>query len=214
MKNEKDKDNRSCNWSCIIYPESVDPEWKNNIGDALIDCFVSPLHDPVCEREEDQRKPHYHVLVMFPSKKSASQVKELFDELFGKYAFNERLSKVVSARNYARYLLHLDQPSKQQWKDASEVLTWGTKTYSDVINTSQQRYDTVKRLVGYVNEYEITEYCDLVNFCLAEDMDGFRALADNCSYFLDCYIKSKRRSKYNKRYDMLKELLDKVEDGN
>lgn len=195
MKREKREDSRGINYCCIFYPESVYPDWKNRIGECLVDCFVSPLHAPTnSDREEDQRKPHYHALFMFPSKKSEDQVKEILNYCFGSYAFNYDRCKVPSARNYARYLLHLDQPDKEQFKDGYKaVLEYGTKSYKDVIESSKYRYLIIKRLIDIVNEYGFIEYGDLVDFCVSNDEEGFMALADNCSYFLDCYIKSKRR---------------------
>lgn len=191
-KEKKAKDNRSCNWSCIIYPESVNEDWQEKIGEALVDCFVSPLHVSESEKEEEQRKPHRHVLFMFPTKKAPEQVKVLLDEIFGCYAFNDKRCKVASARNYARYLLHLDQPSKQQWEDASQILQWGTKSYSEVINTANDRYETIKRILAFIRENKVYEYSDVMDWALENDEDAFRALCDNCSYVVEAYCKSLR----------------------
>lgn len=44
FQSEKDSD-RSRTWAFEVYPDSADPDWLKYLGESLIHCYVSPLHD-------------------------------------------------------------------------------------------------------------------------------------------------------------------------
>ena len=82
--------------------------------------LVSPLHDRDTNPSGEPKKPHYHVLLMFESPADyESKVAPIFAEIgaVGRETVN-------SARGYARYLCHLDNPEKAQYSP-SEVRCMG-----------------------------------------------------------------------------------------
>ena len=74
--------------------------------------LISPLHDKDTNPSGEPKKPHYHVLLMFEGVKDyETQVKPIFAEIGG-----VGREMVNSARGYARYLCHLDNPEKAQYE--------------------------------------------------------------------------------------------------
>ena len=74
---------RTRNFATIVYPESAPENWLDIIADLKIEVFISPLHDKDLNPTGEQKKPHYHVIIMFPSVKTEEQAKEVFDTFCG-----------------------------------------------------------------------------------------------------------------------------------
>ena len=47
-------------------------------------------------------------------------------------------------------------------------------------------------MLNYVNDNNITEFQDLMNYAMEEQEEWFRYLCDNCAYVVQEYIKSVR----------------------
>lgn len=74
MSEIKKKDERSTNWSFEIYPSSADVNWQILLSDTLIPSLVSPLHDQDQNEDGTLKTPHYHVQLLYETKKSALEV--------------------------------------------------------------------------------------------------------------------------------------------
>jgi hypothetical protein len=111
---------RTRNWIAIIYPESAPENWRDVINETRIEWVESPLHDKDInpEAEEDEnKKAHYHIILLYPSQKSYEQVKSLTDSL------NAPIPKpCVSVKGSIRYMVHKDNPEKYQY-DWNEIKT-------------------------------------------------------------------------------------------
>lgn len=119
------KGKRLMHWAFIVYPESSPTDWIDRLRSQGLVGFISPLHTP----DEEGRKPHHHVMLRFPSVKSASQIQDIAETVNG----SKVVEPVQDWRGYARYLLHLDQPNKQQFADASGIVSLGGADYSAVV---------------------------------------------------------------------------------
>ncbi|WP_217492410.1 Rep family protein, partial [Lysinibacillus xylanilyticus] len=75
------KDERTKTWTFVIYPESAPENWREIIGEEHTPWVESPLHDKDVNADGEVKKPHWHVLMMYNSKKSFNQIKRLTDEL-------------------------------------------------------------------------------------------------------------------------------------
>lgn len=117
------------NWAFLAYPESAADGWLEILKRQGLRGFVSPLHTP----DDQDIKPHYHVLLKFDSAKSMKQVQALSKLIDG----SKMVVPVMDFRSYARYLLHLDDTSKQQWPDASGITPLGGAVYDDEIKTPE-----------------------------------------------------------------------------
>ena len=77
MGEKKSKGNgpdRSTLWAFLIYPGDSAPEdWLQKLKTERIRMFISPLHVP----DEEEKKPHRHVMIFFDSLKSENQANEI-----------------------------------------------------------------------------------------------------------------------------------------
>ena len=99
---------RTRNFATVVYPESAPADWMERLDQHHIAALVSPLHDKDKNPSGEPKKAHYHVLLMFESPADyESKVAPIFAEIGG-----VGRETVGSARGYARYLCHLDNPEK------------------------------------------------------------------------------------------------------
>ncbi len=108
--NSRKVDTRTRNFATVVYPESAPEEWQGILAEQFIPAFISPLHDKDLNPTGEEKKAHWHVVVMFEGKKSVEQVTEIFNLIGG-----VGCDKVHSIRGYARYLCHLDNPDKAKY---------------------------------------------------------------------------------------------------
>lgn len=66
------------NFGCLVYPESAPEGWKDMVSDLHVAAFISPLHDKDMDPQNQPKKPHYHVMLMYEGKKSRQQIEEVF----------------------------------------------------------------------------------------------------------------------------------------
>lgn len=175
---------RSKNWATIVYPDSAPDNWLDILGDMKIEVFVSPLHDKDKNPTGEEKKAHYHVIIMFPSVKTDAQACEVF-QAFGGVGFE----RIASIRGYARYLCHLDNPDKHIY-DTKEVLSFGGADYFSVITLETDRYVTLADILDFCDNNDIKYYSELVRWCRNNRFEWFRALADGGSYMVKEYLKT------------------------
>lgn len=139
--------NEGRNFSFILYPDSM-PE--NAIEMLLQEQFcvaISPLH----YADDETFKPHYHVLLSFSGKQNLSTIDE---EMRKKYGCTY-VQKVKDRNKYTRYLLHLDNPEKQQFEEGITA-NYDLRSYltKDVF---------VIDIIKEVKERKILSFKDMVN---------------------------------------------------
>ena len=61
-----------------MYPESAPEDWREKLTAQFVPAFISPLHDSDLNPTGEQKKAHYHVIIMFDSVKTVEQAKEIF----------------------------------------------------------------------------------------------------------------------------------------
>lgn len=71
----KAKDNRTRNWTFVVYPESAPDNWREIIDEYRTPWIESPLHDKDVNPDGELKKPHWHVMMMFPTNKSYDQIR-------------------------------------------------------------------------------------------------------------------------------------------
>lgn len=157
------KDGRTRNWATVIYDDSA----IDLIKSMHICCFISPWHDKDINATGETKKPHRHVLMNFEGVKSESQIRDLISEFGG-----VGCEYVMSNRAYARYLCHLDNPEKAQY-NINDVLCVGGLNYIDLINSSADVYDTLKDMINYLLDNNITDMFEFIVFCRDNRDDWF-----------------------------------------
>lgn len=182
---QKRVDERARNYATVVYPDSAPADWQEILSDQHIPAFISPIHDKDINPYGEDKKAHYHVMVMYEGKKSFSQVSEVFGLIGG-----VGCEKINSIRGYARYLCHLDNPEKVQY-DISQVRALCGADYQATIGLATDKYKAIKEMIEFCKTNNIISYAVLLEYCSEERMDWFRVLCDCGTIVIKEYLKSR-----------------------
>lgn len=189
-------DDRVRNWTTEFYPDSVVDGLEDKLAELHVRAFLSPLHDKDINGNGEPKKPHWHLVLMFSSMKSESQVRDLVKPLGA-----VGLEKVRDIRVMARYLCHLDNPEKARYS-TDEVKQFGGADYIAEIGLASDKYVAIREMIAYIEANDINSYSALVSYAATERDDWFRALCDSSTMVIDKYIKSR----FWERYKMQDEI--------
>lgn len=182
------KDNtskRTRNFATVVYPESAPEDWQDILSAQFIPSFISPLHDKDINPGGEPKKPHYHVVIMFDSVKTREQAQAVFTLIGG-----VGCEVVQSIRGYSRYLCHLDNPEKAQYKQ-EDVRSLSGADYIATIGLVLDKYKAIGEMIDYCELNDIVSYSELLIYCRNERFDWFRVLCDNGTVVIKEYLKSK-----------------------
>lgn len=191
---DKKRNDRTRNWTFVIYPESAPDNWRDILDEDHIQWVESPVHDRDVTGAGEVKKAHIHVLLAYDGPKSFEQVKELTDKINCPIP-----QKCASARSLVRYMAHLDDPNKAQY-DKSLIIGHGGIDVDEMLKPrSAVRYSCIKEMIDYVIKADVVEFLDLVDYAMTNRYeDWFPLLCDNSAFILDKVIKSNR---YRSRTD-------------
>lgn len=174
-------------WALIGYPESLPENWLETLNDLHIQVLISPLHENDVNADGEVKKPHYHIVLIFESMKSLSQVKELADKLNCPAP-----QKQDSKRGVARYLCHLDNPEKAQYPP-DDVKCLGGADYRSIISMANDKYEIIGELLDWIddnpNEHKWA-FSAVLRWCRKNNEKWFRGLCDNCGWVVKEYLQS------------------------
>lgn len=185
MATEKTRDLRQRNFCTEVYPESASEDWQDKLASLCIPAFISPLHCDDKNPNGEPKKAHYHIILMFEGKKSLDQVREVISTFGG-----VGCQGINSIRGYARYLCHLDNPEKAQYKP-EDVRSFGGADYIATIGLPTDKYKAIREMKQFIEDNDIYAYCDLFDYACDERPDWFRTLCDNGTVVIKEYLKSK-----------------------
>lgn len=177
---------RTRNYATVVYPESAPEGWQDILSQQFVPAFISPLHDKDINPTGEPKKPHYHVVIMFEGVKTRDQAMEIFAKIGG-----VGCEVVQSIRGYSRYLCHLDNPEKAQYKQEDVRCLCGAD-YPGVIGLVTDKYKAIGEMIDYCKDCNIYSYSDLLEYCRMERFDWFRVLCDNGTVVMKEYLKSRR----------------------
>ena len=166
---EKYKDNRARTWTSIVYPESAPENWKEILDGYHVPWVESPLHDKDINPDGSVKKAHWHVILLFDGKKSYEQVKELTD------AINAPIpQKTANTKGLVRYLIHMDNPEKYQYKRDEIVCHSGADVDEYFALSSSSRRAVLREMTEFIKDSEIDNFADFIGFCLEKnELDWF-----------------------------------------
>lgn len=176
---------RTRNYATVIYPESAPENWKEILEKQFVPAFISPLHNQDVNPTGERKKEHYHVMIMYEGPKTKEQAQKIFTAIGG-----VGCEIVQSVRGYARYLCHLDNPEKAQYKQEDVKALCGAD-YPGTIGLVIDKYKAIGEMIDFCKEYNIFSYSDLLEYCRNERFDWFRVLCDNGTVVMKEYLKSK-----------------------
>ena len=176
---------RTRNFATVVYPESAPADWMDRLNDYHVAALVSPLHDRDTNPSGEPKKPHYHVMLIFEGPKEfETQVKPIFDDIGG-----VGREMVNSARGYARYLCHLDNPEKAQY-DPAEVRCMGGADYYGITNLPTDDIKMLGEIMSYIREQEIYSFAEFLEGCQLLRPDWYSLAALSRGWIIREYIKS------------------------
>lgn len=192
---KQQRDDRTRNWTFVLYPESAPENWRDVLDNLHIQWIESPLHDADLNADETQKKPHIHVLLLFDGNKSFEQIKEITDLLNCPVP-----QKCANAKGLVRYMIHMDNPEKHQY-DRDQIVGHGGADVAEYLRpTSGSRYELLREMVDFIRAKDVVEYSDLVEYAMMERPDDwFPLLVDNSTIFISTYITSFRNKHMKKK---------------
>ena len=181
-------DERSRTWAFIVYEESAPSDWMEELSELRIPAAVSPLHDADVwtrrdearnpdHREGEAKKPHWHVILYFGAKKSARQVLEMLEPLGIRY-----VERVRDTNAYNRYLCHMDDPEKAQYPTSEILRLNGAVCETERSLTGAERHAILTDITKFVHEFSVTEYMDLMLYCIENRPDWATVAMDHTVY--------------------------------
>ena len=179
-------DLRSRNFATVIYPESAPPDFIDRISDLHVKGFLSPLHD------RDDKKAHFHLLLMYDGKKSFDQAKSDFESVGG-----VGCEVVKSSKGYARYLCHLDDKDKALYS-VDYVKCFGGADYNSFIKEATDKLGILMDIMDFCDQYDVYSFYALCNYCRKHRPDWFSYLSES-SVFIREWLKSREWSKESGR---------------
>lgn len=184
--NKKSSASRTRNWAIIVYPDSAPANWKEIINSWHIAWAHSPLHDKdINPASEEDKKAHWHVVLLFDSVKSFDQVRELTSAL--NCPIPQQVNSIVGA---VRYFIHLDNPEKYQYSK-DEICAFGNIDIDEILKPSKSvEISFVKQITNLLVEHNIDEFCDASDFIQEAHPDLFETFMSHTFYF-SAYLKSR-----------------------
>lgn len=192
MKNIKNQ--RTRNWTMVVYPESVVLDWKERLQKLYAPLLISPLHDKDKNPDGTPKKAHYHVLIMFEGVKSYNQILEITEDI------KATIPQIChSAKGLARYMAHMDNPDKAQYK-TDDIVSLNGADLSELLKpSSQDRYTMIGEMLDFINDNQIMEFEDILIYARRKKFDTwFPLLCDNSAYIIGQAINS-RRNRFEKK---------------
>lgn len=184
-KSQARKEQRTRNFATVVYPESAPSGWIDKLEQLHVAVLISPLHDKDINPNGELKKPHYHVLMMFDGVKDyETQVKPIFAEIGG-----VGREIVNSARGYARYLCHLDNPEKAQY-EPSEVRCMGGASYTDITSLPTDDIKIIAAIKNYCRENEIYSLAEIIDVAETLHPEWYATIVLSRCYVIDKYLKS------------------------
>lgn len=175
------------NWAFVAYPESLPPDWINQLQNTGLPFAVSPLHRFDVDPTGEVKKPHYHIILCYPGPTTLSVVSAL-TTLLGQ----PNPTALDSVKGYYRYFTHKDNPDKYQY-DEQEIRTYGGFDISEFEDlTAREVLQIKEKIVSIIRSENITEYSTLIEWLLDNGYSQEWGIASNHTIFFERYIASRR----------------------
>lgn len=194
IMSKKEVKYRNC--ACIIYPESCPDDFIGIIRSWQVPAFLSPLHSP----DDEQKKPHYHLLVLLSGQHVEQYYRDLFSSIGGVGCL-----RVRDKTAYIRYLCHLDQPDKEQL-NINDVVSFGGLDYSILCKNCVSDVYTVFDILKMINDYRISNFAELVDMCVSNNLGMLDTLLSKSSVIILVkeYIRDNNKRMYLSEYSKVK----------
>lgn len=176
-------------WTWVVYDsqkEQVD-SWLEQHPD--VSWAMSPKHDRDIQPTGEPKKPHWHLLLSFSGPTTWNVAQSISQEL------GLPIPQICrNTRGMIRYFLHLDDGDKAQY-DRSLITSGGGFSVDEYLALSKSEQEQeeiffVSKILNVIEENEIIEFHQLLNFVISEMPEYYQYFKKN-SYVLKNYLTSK-----------------------
>ena len=182
MKTDKER-----YWTFIMYEDSRPEDWKEYLQQTGLQIAISPLHDKDINADETQKKPHYHVMVIFNGPTTYRRVEQITSYLNGTIP-----KRVMSPVGMIRYFTHEDNPEKAQY-NKEDITTIGGLDIKDISGLTMTQIEVIKReIIKIIRAQDIKEYRALYDYCDDNNLKDFMEVISKNTIFFCAYLNSKR----------------------
>ena len=139
----------------------------------------------------DEGKDHYHVMYCHGAPTTDNHLKACIPDGI---AANGHVEIVTSPRGYMRYLIHMDDPEKEQFEDGIDHIETINGFPLDISKeyTQEERKRMKREIFQYIRVCEIYEYCDLIDGLNDDCLYDHADVAANSTITFKGYIDSRR----------------------
>lgn len=188
-------DEQKARYGCfLVYQESAPENWWEILRGSHGSYAKSPLHEP----DDECAKPHYHVIYKHSNTVRLEAMKRSIPSGVPANGYVELLAH---PRNYQRYLLHLDNPEKQQWTGDPRGLIETCNGFPlDLTRdfSQSERAEQRREVMELIRDNELYEYADLLEGLSDAGKWDLLDYAWNHTVALGKYLDS-RRHRYERR---------------
>ena len=193
------KDGRYRYWTIVVYPDSVPENWRELLNGWQ--WIESPLHDKDINPDGSLKKPHWHIVIYRDGKISFAQAKSVSDSL------NDTSPQYVqNITGMVRYLVHMDNPEKAQYKK-SEIKGHGIDI-TKFLETPEEFDKLMMEIEIFCEENFIHEYADLIR--RSREFDNWHRCISTHTIHFRAFLASLRHGVYEKHE--VKDLVERITD--
>lgn len=171
------------------YPDdSLPDDYTEILTDEFHLCWCeSPVHDADLNGDGSEKKKHIHFILSFDGLKSFEQIEEITQRLNCPIPQQCR-----NVRSMVRYLIHLDNPDKHQYK-REDIKVHGGFEIEEYFGRSQtDNRNILKEILQFCVDNHISEFSELVEVVFQMDNnDWIDIITCRNTLFLSAYLKSK-----------------------
>ncbi|EAL1486962.1 hypothetical protein FDK11_09425 [Campylobacter upsaliensis] len=191
---ENAKNDKARYWGFLVYPESVAQDWEEVLSVKYgFEWVKSPLHDKDINADNTPKKPHYHCLIYFNGKKSYNQIKTIMSEI------GATAPQIIhNAKGNVRYMLHLDNPEKAQYKisDLKAFNGFDIEKYLfSEKELNEKRLNALNDIYDFIEQQGLTEFHQINTYARKNEPYWFELINTNSAYAINLHLKSIRHSK-------------------
>lgn len=168
--------NKARYWIGVLYPENMIDNWEQEIGDVVQLPYAYCVHDADLTGKKEERKPHVHLILVFPNTTTYSHAFKVFNLLSkpGLKSINT-CQAVVSIRGSYDYLIHDTETAKKQNKKQYDPNLRITGNNFDIGSYEQlgiaEKNEMCNFLCNIIITEKFTNFVDFYEYCLVNLFD-------------------------------------------
>lgn len=142
----------------LVYPESAPEDWVGILRRSHCAFAISPLHQP----DDEQAKPHHHCV--FYSGHGPITLDAAKSKIPAEVPANGYVEITASSSGYQRYLIHLDDPEKEQFPEGVNAITLVNGFPLDLTRelSKSEKARIRQELLALIRENGVIEYSDFI----------------------------------------------------